>query len=215
MRPATRPQDSRRPLREVRQRAGAVRGTTGGPPSSLPQGLPFHRPCVNCRSNAWRLADGQAHSTVSIAVVVVVIAVVAIFGYVYLSGSPQPDDAQRLGGDAQRLSDISNLKDALNNYFNDNHSYPPTPGGECSGNYNNVVNLSSALVPKYISSIPKDPNPRACAYNYLYAASPDGKGYVLMVDLDDIDPATYSDRWCIGASSGTVAGYSTSYRPCP
>ena len=153
---------------------------------------------------------------VSIAVVVVVIAVVAIFGYVYISDSPLPDVSQTLPGDEKRLIDVSNLKVALNKYFNDNHSYPPTPGGDrCSGPYNNVVNLSFALVPKYISSIPKDPNPRSCEHNYLYASSPDGTSYVLMVDLQDIDPSIYSDGWCIGASSGTVAGYSTTYRPCP
>jgi hypothetical protein len=147
---------------------------------------------------------------VSIAVVVVVIAVVAIFGYVYISGSPQPDDAQR-------LSDMSSLKDALDKYFNDNPSYPPTPpADQCSGTFNNVVNLSSALVPKYISSIPKDPNPRSCVYNYFYQASPDGKGYGLLVNLQDIDPATYADHWCIGSSSGTdAAGFATSFRPCP
>jgi hypothetical protein len=135
--------------------------------------------------------------TVSIAVAVVVIAVVAVYGYMYLSGpSPSVSWQPRAGDDAQRLSDISNLKDALNKYFNDNHSYPATPGGnQCSGSYNNVVNLSSDLVPKYISAIPKDPNPRSCTYNYLYESSPDGTGYVLMVDLQDIDTATYSDGW--------------------
>jgi len=146
---------------------------------------------------------------VSIALAVVVIAVIAIAGYVYLSGSPRSDDEQR-------LSDIGSLKEALDKYYNDNQSYPPTPlGYECSGNFNDVVNLASALVPKYISFIPRDPNPRSCAYNYLYAATPDGKNYVLLVSLDDIDPGTYTDRWCIGASSGTVPGYSNTFRPCP
>lgn len=156
--------------------------------------------------------------TVSIAIAAVVIAVVAIFGYVaveiHMSGPP------RSAEDAQRLSDMSSLKDALNKYFNENQSYPTTPpADQCSGK-NNVVDLSSALVPKYISSIPKDPDPRACGYNYFYTATPDGKSYALLVNLQDIDPATYSDRWCIGASSGTVAaiahdGAGKLYLPCP
>ena len=85
------------------------------------------------------------------------------------------------------------------------------------GAFNNVVNLSSALVPKYISSIPKDPHPRGrlCDYNYFYVASPDMQSYVLMVNLQDIDPGTYEDHWCLGASSGTVDLYTNHYLPCP
>jgi hypothetical protein len=157
--------------------------------------------------------------SVSIAVEVAVIALVAIFGFIYMLPVYETDEGPARSDDGQRLSDISRLKDALNKYFNDNQSYPATPpGDQCSGNFNNVVNLSSALVPKYISSIPKEPHPRSCEYNYLYVGSPDGKGYVLVINLPNIDPAIYGDRWCIAASSGTVAGYTTpqsSYRPCP
>ena len=110
---------------------------------------------------------------------------------------------------------IDGLKDALARYYDDNKSYPGTPAGDqCSGPYNNVVNLSSSLVPKYIPAIPKDPKPRSCEYNYQYVATADGKNYVVLANLANIDPASYSDRWCIGASAGSVPPYDTTYRAC-
>jgi hypothetical protein len=155
--------------------------------------------------------------TVSIAVAVVVIAVVAISGYVYLSGRAPLNDARPAGpDDAKRLSDMRTLKASLDGYFNANQSYPATPTNyQCFAIFNNVVNLSSALVPKYISSIPKDPHPKACEYNYLYVASKDGTSYALLVNLQDIDPGIYNNHWCLGASSGTVDLYTDKYLPCP
>jgi hypothetical protein len=108
------------------------------------------------------------------------------------------------------------LEGALAKYYNDNNLYPATPfGGRCGETYNNAVNLSSALVPKYIAAIPKDPKPRACEYNYLYRATPDRKSYILLVNMDNIDPATYSDHWCIGSFSGSVPPLFSYYRLCP
>jgi hypothetical protein len=117
--------------------------------------------------------------------------------------------------DAQRLSDMSNLQKALNDYFEDNDRYPATPAAvDCPSGHNNVGNLSGALVPQYIAAIPKDPNPLSCEYNYEYWS--DAKNYYIMVHLDNIDPGTYKDRWCVGATGGsnTVSPASHSLR-CP
>ena len=117
--------------------------------------------------------------------------------------------------DAQRLSDIHNLQKALDGYFKDHAVYPTTPEAvDCHPTYNNVGNLSGALVPKYIAAIPKDPSPKSCAYNYQYWS--DSKNYVVMVHLENIDPGTYVDRWCIGAAGGSIAASPSSrYLRCP
>jgi hypothetical protein len=119
--------------------------------------------------------------------------------------------------DAHRLRDMAALKTALARYFKDNAAYPPAPAGSgCkTANYNNVGNLAAALVPKYLASIPRDPSPRACEYNYLYAVSADRRQYVLLINLEDIDRSVHPDLWCIGTSSGGVVPGFTAYRRCP
>jgi hypothetical protein len=118
--------------------------------------------------------------------------------------------------DSRRLSDIRHVSAAIEAYRLAGKSYPPTPvASNCIASYNNVGNLSVYLVPLYLSEIPRDPKPRSCEYNYQYVASVDGSGYVLMANLTRIDPKIYSDRWCIGASSGIVPPYNQAYQPCP
>jgi hypothetical protein len=123
--------------------------------------------------------------------------------------------AMRDGPDAQRLSDMHNLGQALDGYFKDRAAYPATPEAVgCGPNYNNVGNLASSLVPKYIAAIPKDPKPQFCEYNYTYWS--DTKNYIVMVRPDNVDSGTYVDRWCIGAFGGSIAATPASrYLPCP
>ena len=113
------------------------------------------------------------------------------------------------------MADMTTLQTALDGYFRDNGAYPGTPGGSaCTGAYNNVVNLADALVPKYLSEIPRDPDPPSCSYNYQYWS--DTKTFVIIVHFPDIDPTVYLDRWCIGASGGSLAGTPVEqYKRCP
>ena len=157
----------------------------------------------------------------TLAVVVLVLAAAAFFGsrYFDLTSSPISTEAAATPAeraDAQRLAAMRTLATAIARYYDDNKSYPETPAGtHCQANYNNVGNLSSSLIPKYTSSIPQDPNPRSCEYNYTYQATADRENYVLMVNLAGTDSSIYSDHWCIGASSGTVPDYTGKYLPCP
>jgi type II secretory pathway pseudopilin PulG len=138
---------------------------------------------------------------------IIVVIVVGVVGYFWFgTGSSDLD--------AQRRSDVRNLQQALDGYFKDHGAYPATPASvDCQTGYNNVGNLSDSLVPKYITTIPKDPNPASCQYNYWYWS--DKKGYIIMVHMDNIDPATYLGYWCIGASAGPPPSMVKGYLPCP
>jgi hypothetical protein len=117
--------------------------------------------------------------------------------------------------DAQRLGDAHSLGEALAAYFKDHAAYPPpTAGTTCAGMaaFDNVGGLAGSLVPQYLKAIPKDPNPRACVYNYQYWS--DVKNYAILVNIQSIDPYKYNDHWCIGAAAGTMPDL-RAYLACP
>lgn len=112
--------------------------------------------------------------------------------------------------DAQRKQDVKTIAQALEMYYLDNGKYPP---GKCvasatacvintgwsTTNDTNVswANLENALVPKYISALPTDPNPTmgqnpqsSGVYGYGYFATEGGycgvgtKTYILIYTLE-------------------------------
>jgi hypothetical protein len=116
--------------------------------------------------------------------------------------------------DARRIGDMHDLAVALSMYYKDHSTYPETPPPQnCAAPYNNLSGLSAALVPEFLKVIAKDPSPEACEYNYLYWS--DGKNYVIMMRLETVNPAEYADRWCIGASGGTIPASYKYWKRCP
>lgn len=116
--------------------------------------------------------------------------------------------------DAQRLADMRDLTTALSAYYQSHETYPKTPASrDCVAPYNNMSGLSVALVPDFLKRIPQDPELQACAYNYWYWS--DGQHYVIMARLENLDPAKYADRWCIGAVGGTIPYAYRYWKPCP
>jgi hypothetical protein len=112
--------------------------------------------------------------------------------------------------DAQRMKDMRALAGALDAYYRDHNEYPPTPVGiDCWPNFNTAIGLDTALIPKYISRIPKDPRPETCENNYQYAS--DRTNYVLLAHLDTL--AT-GNHWCVAATAGYSA-QTQNLPPCP
>ena len=111
----------------------------------------------------------------------VVVAIIGILSSVVLASL---NTARVKGRNVKRLSDLTEIRTALEVYYNDHNSYPINGGwrSECSslGGYsaNNVI---PGLVPTYIPSVPSDPtmdkvNSTSC---YVYY-SPDGIDYALL-----------------------------------
>lgn len=114
----------------------------------------------------------------------VVIAIIGILSSVVLASL---NSARVKGRDAKRVSDLSQLKLALELYFDTARSYPAGTG---------TTTLGTALVPDYIQSIPSDPLATG-AYGYAGSST----SYVVYATLEDDQHAVFQ-----GAPSGTILG---------
>lgn len=76
--------------------------------------------------------------------------------------------------DAKRISDVAQLQLALEQYFSKNNVYP------------DLNNYATALVPTYISALPRDPLTNTSA-PYVYAPDPDQNyyHYILKITLEN------------------------------
>lgn len=81
--------------------------------------------------------------------------------------------------DATRKKDLGIIKSALESYHKDNNSYPVSLSIDKTNNPNGV--LAKALVPKYLSSLPVDPNDPT----YWYGYTSDGKSFTLWSLLEN------------------------------
>jgi hypothetical protein len=91
--------------------------------------------------------------------------------------------------DAQRISDLQQIRTALEYYFYECGYYPGTahakpPCGPYVAN-NTWTGLSAALInsPLRVTSVPNDPTAGA---SYVYSAAPGGVGYVIGATLEDL-----------------------------
>lgn len=118
--------------------------------------------------------------------------------------------------DAQRKSDLSQIKNALEIYYQDNGQYPPaTSDYKIKGLDNNAIAWGSSWQP-YMSVLPKDPS---SSKNYVYNnASLDGQTYYIYASLDrgaDDPQVCNNGSECsslpVGASCGTgICNYGVS-----
>jgi len=134
----------------------------------------------------------------------VVIAIIGILSSVVLAVL---NNARMKARDARRIADLSQIRTAIEMFYNDFGYYPPSGCGyDCNGysvSYNDSWNdLAFALNP-YISSLPKDPintaclpwddfNPNCFSYTYgnvgRYGGGPNPTGviqYDLTAHLED------------------------------
>ncbi len=122
-------------------------------------------------------------------IVVVIIGILAVLIIPNLTSGPQR------ARDAQRKSDLRNVKTALETYFNDANAYP-------SGNF---AGLPAVLQPNYIKTVPFDPKGgTASAPGYVYTPTCAGTpsvctSYVLQATLENTKDSSIK--------TGTTATY--------
>ncbi len=122
----------------------------------------------------------------------VVIAIIGLLSSVVLAAL---NEARAKARDAQRISDITEIRKALELYYANNNVYPST--GSLSASYWDPGCLATpiapdqkgdqwipGLVPTYMASLPRDPRPKDEARSYgnsaaCYMYASDGQGYVL------------------------------------
>jgi general secretion pathway protein G len=103
-------------------------------------------------------------------IVIVIIGVLAILTIPNLVSGPQR------GRDAQRKTDIRNIKTALETYYNDNYAYPQAPSWK--------TDLSNSSTTPYMKNVPQDPKTKN-DYAYAPNCSPTCTDYTLSADLEN------------------------------
>jgi len=148
----------------------------------------------------WR-AKQTGFTIVELLIVIVVIGILAAITIVAYNG------IQQRARDAQRQSDISTIKKALEVYYAANDRYPPGSGStSINGSWSTTAdaswaNLQTILQP-YISLLPRDPiSKQTSAGSYPWNAS---DGY-------DYSYYGFSSTEC-GKTSGTYQGYLMVYK---
>lgn len=111
----------------------------------------------------------------------VVIAIIGVLSSVILSSL---NVARAKGRDARRISDLRQMKIALELYYQSNGSYPSSLGtwrGECNAHGgltpNNVI---PGLVPTYMTSFPSDPTMNKTANTSCYVYYSDAIDYAFI-----------------------------------
>lgn len=87
-----------------------------------------------------RISRKSGFTIVELLIVIVIIGILAALVIVAYNG------IQARANDSKRITDMRNMKTAIQAYYIDNGTYPPT----------NFQGLSGYLVPEYIKAIPSD-----------------------------------------------------------
>ena len=97
-------------------------------------------------------------------IVIVIIGILAVLIIPNLASGPAR------ARDAQRKSDLRNIKTALETYFNDNNSYPTAGAASCTPSVASCLGtvLSTGSTP-YMKVVPNDPK---SGQNYTYSPTP-------------------------------------------
>lgn len=123
--------------------------------------------------------ENKGFTLIELLVVVAIIGVLASVVLVSLNS------ARAKSRDARRLSDLREIANALHTYYSDNQQFP---------NETSDSSLpASALVPEYISSIPRDP---LSGNNYRYettGCSPPNQAFALNAGLETSHNALNGD----------------------
>jgi prepilin-type N-terminal cleavage/methylation domain-containing protein len=149
-------------------------------------------------NNSSRTSYG--FTIVELLIVIVVIAILATISIVAYNG------IQARARDSQRQEDVKTIVKALELYYIDNGKYPLSncvSGCTINGSWSNTndgswQNLAALLVPKYLSSLPSDPNPSMGTtplsvgrYGYAYYSNQSsycgtqlGQMYILVYTLE-------------------------------
>ncbi len=139
----------------------------------------------------------------------IVLGIVGIVATMLIVGI-NPLDQIRKSSDTDRKSDIAQLQKALELYYQDNGSYPPS-----SADYKLYIGTTTlawgtASWLPYMSKLPKDPSPQR-SYVYYVPASSNGQTYYIYSSLERgaKDPQVCNaGNACVSITAG-VAGFPT------
>lgn len=160
--------------------------------------------CIGNRTgsrNSGGAARSRGFTIVELLIVIVVIAILAAVTVVAYRG------IQARSRDGLRKQDIAVIKKALEMYYIDNGRYPPSScasGCKINSSWSSTSdgswsNLEAALVPKYISKLPSDPQAStstppaiSAGFNYDYVTisawcgkTTSGQLYILSYRLEN------------------------------
>ena len=145
----------------------------------------------------------------------VVIAIIGLLASIVLASL---NTARAKARDTRRIEDIAQVKTSLELYFNDNGNYPSITGSNCLTN--GWSQLKSALVPKYIASLPSDP--LSGSYQYCSNMASNSQEYAIYAQMelsssvpassfkgdfltswggDDITTCSLSNGYCVAVCS--------------
>jgi len=110
----------------------------------------------------WRQKGFTIVELLIVIVIIGILAAITIVAY---------NNIQQRARDSARTSDIAGIQKALELYRADSGEYPSV--GTDNVGYN-LSTLSTALVPKYINSIPNDPNASLTNYQYVRGTTASG-----------------------------------------
>jgi prepilin-type N-terminal cleavage/methylation domain-containing protein len=117
--------------------------------------------------------------------ILIVVAIIAILASVVLVGLGPTQEA---GRDARRLSDLTEVQNGLELYYNMCGYYPGTATAAPCGAYASVgatwADLSAVLIasPIGITTVPVDPT---SGHTYTYSTLPNGSSYILSATLEN------------------------------
>lgn len=124
--------------------------------------------------------------------ILIVVAIIAILASVVLVGLGPTQEA---GRDARRLSDLTEVQNGLELYYNMCGYYPGTATAAPCGGYFTVGTTWSDLQtileksPLGITTVPVDPT---AGRTYTYSTLPDGSSYMLSATLENKQNSVFS-----------------------
>lgn len=147
----------------------------------------------------------RGFTIVEIAIVVAIIGILAAITLVTFV------QVQRQSRDDERNADIVTLKRALEHYYTDNGEYPATTGSFTDWQVDSSTALVPFLVPKYLQSIPLDPQGAGYTYANAYDTSTNRASWAYSILVKyETQPA------CLQVVRGyTPSGALASYPICP
>jgi prepilin-type N-terminal cleavage/methylation domain-containing protein len=131
----------------------------------------------------------------------VVIAIIGLLSSVVLASL---NTARLKSRDARRLSDMHQIENALELYYNTNNIYPPH-----DVNTSVTPSLGALLAPAYISVVPKDPqDPGAHGGTSGYRYCTDGQKFTLLMTPEK------TNAWCSFSRGADPCTWSVVYPAC-
>lgn len=128
----------------------------------------------------------KAFTLIELLVVVSIIGILTTLIFANLNA------ARQRGRDAQRKSDLANIRTALRLYYNDRMSFPTS---STSKKINGCGSLATSTcewgerwevdTTIYMNILPQDPLPNQEDYHYLYEVGADGETYTLSCCLEN------------------------------